>query len=94
MQLGDRCTAVRQLTTGAQNMSTCCACSWFELDQDEVVDLKGKLLAAAGASKVTGQEAKHPLKAGSYVSTVANLTDASWPTALTKTGSACHYRIA
>ena len=62
------------------------ACSWFELDQDEVVDLKGRLLDAAGASKQHGQQAKHPLKTGSYVSAVANLTDASWPSTLTQTG--------
>lgn len=62
------------------------ACSWFELDQDEVVDLKGRLLNAADASKQHGQQAKHPLKAGSYVSAVANLTDASWPSTLTQTG--------
>ena len=61
-------------------------CSWFELDQDEVLNLKGRLLEAAGASKVHGQQAKHPLRAGSYASAVANLTDTSWPKTLAQMG--------
>ena len=66
-------------------------CSWFELDQEEVLNLKGRLLKAAGASKVPGQQAKHPLKAGSYVSTVANLTDASWPNTLAQAGETLQF---
>lgn len=66
----------------------CFVCSWLELDQNEVVELKGRLLDAAGAGTKHEQGYKYPLKAGSYVSAVVNLNDASWPEQLAQAGKA------
>ena len=63
-------------------------CSWFDLDQHEVLDLKGRLLEAAGASKKHGQDAKYPLQAASYTSAVVDLNSPSWTQTLTTAGEA------
>ncbi|KAL0020906.1 hypothetical protein WJX77_009821 [Trebouxia sp. C0004] len=60
--------------------------SWYDLDQHEVLDLKGRLLEAAGASKKHGQKAKHPLHAGSYTSAVVDLNSPSWSETLINAG--------
>ena len=61
-------------------------CSWFELDQHEVLDLKSRLLAAAGAGKKHGTADKYPLQAASYVSAVVDLNNSSWVETLKKAG--------
>lgn len=63
-------------------------CSWFDLDQHEVLDLKGRLLEAAGASKSHGKDAKYPLQAASYTSAVVDLNSPSWTETLTAAGEA------
>jgi O-methyltransferase involved in polyketide biosynthesis len=62
------------------------ACSWYDLDQHEVLDLKGRILEAAGASKKHGQQAKYPLHAGSYTSAVVDLNSPSWTETLINAG--------
>ena len=62
------------------------ACSWYDLDQHEVLDLKGRILEAAGASKKHGQTAKYPLHAGSYTSAVVDLNSPSWTETLINAG--------
>ena len=62
------------------------ACSWYDLDQHEVLDLKGRILEAAGAGKKHGQKAKYPLHAGSYTSAVVDLNSPSWTETLINAG--------
>ena len=62
------------------------ACSWYDLDQHEVLDLKGRILEAAGASKKHGQKAKYQLHAGSYTSAVVDLNSPSWTETLINAG--------
>ncbi len=62
------------------------ACSWYDLDQHEVLDLKGRILEAAGASKKHGQTAKYPLHAGSYTPAVVDLNSPSWTETLINAG--------
>ena len=57
-----------------------------DLDQHEVLDLKGRILEAAGASKKHGQTAKYPLHAGSYTSAVVDLNSPSWTETLINAG--------
>ena len=63
-------------------------CSWFDLDQHEVLDLKARLLEAAGASKMHGDSVKYPLHASSYVSAVVDLNSPAWPDKLIQAGQA------
>ena len=64
----------------------CMLCSWFDLDQHEVLDLKARLLEAAGASKTHGVSAKYPLHAASYTSAVVDLNSPAWPDNLIHAG--------
>ena len=65
-------------------------CSWFDLDQHEVLDLKGRLLEAAGAGKKHGGGDKYPLQAATYTSAVVDLNDAAWADKLVKAGNFCN----
>ena len=51
-----------------------------------MLDLKGRLLEAAGAGKKHGGSDKYPLRAASYSSAVVDLNDAAWTDKLVKAG--------
>jgi O-methyltransferase involved in polyketide biosynthesis len=71
--------------------------AWFDLDQQPVINLKGKLLAAAGAEQhhhhqqqqqqvKEQQQYKFPLKCSTYTALASDATSSSWLNDLTAAG--------